>query len=57
MSALPLEGNTFHKAEMKYTGKFGHTFGRIHHISLDFLQKPSSRKPNCVNYSYWFPKN
>ena len=43
MSALPLEGNTFHKAEMKYNGKFGHTVGRIHHISLmskiDFFTK------------------
>ena len=34
MAALPLTGNTLHKAEMKYHGKFGHTHGRIQHISL-----------------------
>ena len=34
MAAIPLIGKTFHKAEMEYHGKFGHTIGRIQHISL-----------------------
>ena len=34
MSALPLSGNTLHKVEMEYHGKFGHTIGRIVHIDL-----------------------
>ena len=34
MAALPLTGNAFHKAEMKYHGKFGHTLGRIQHIAI-----------------------
>ena len=32
--ALPLTGNVRHKSETKYHGKFGHTIGRIQHISL-----------------------
>ena len=34
MAALPLTRNALHKAEMEYHGKFGHTLGRIQHISL-----------------------
>ena len=34
MAALPLTGNALHKSEMECHGKFGHTFGRIQHISL-----------------------
>ena len=34
MAEIPLTGNAFHKSEMEYHGKFGHTFGRIQHISL-----------------------
>ena len=34
MDALPLIGNALHKAEMEYSGKFGHTLGQIHYISL-----------------------
>ena len=34
MAALPLTGHALHKAEMEYHGKFGHTLGRIQHISL-----------------------
>ena len=33
MAALPLIGNTLHKVEMEYHGKFGHTIGRIQKIS------------------------
>ena len=29
MDLLPLTGNTLHKAEIEYQGKFGHTLGRI----------------------------
>ena len=34
MAVLPLTGNDLQKAEMEYHGKFGHTLGRILHISL-----------------------
>ena len=34
LAALPLTGHVLHKAEMEYHGKFGHTIGRIQHISL-----------------------
>ena len=34
MVALPLTVNVIYKAEMEYHGKFGHTLGRIQHISL-----------------------
>ena len=34
MAALPLNGNTLHKTEIDYCGKFGHTIGRIQHIIL-----------------------
>ena len=34
MAALPLTGNALHKAEMEYHGNFGHTLGRIQHLSL-----------------------
>ena len=34
MVVLPLTGHALHKAEMEYHGKFGHTLGRIQHISL-----------------------
>ena len=34
MAALPFTGNAFHKAEMEYHGKFGHTLGRIQYIAL-----------------------
>ena len=34
MPALTLTGNSLHKSEMEYHGKFGHTLGRIQHISL-----------------------
>ena len=34
MVTLPLTKNALHKAEMEYHGKFGHTIGRIQHISL-----------------------
>ena len=34
MDALSLSRHTLHKAEMEYHGKFGHTLGRIQHISL-----------------------
>ena len=34
MAALPLTENALHKSEMEYNGKFGHTIGRIQHISL-----------------------
>ena len=34
MAALPLTGHLLHKAEMEYHGKFGHTLGRIQHISF-----------------------
>ena len=33
MAALPITVNTLHKAEMEYHGNFGHTIGRIQHIS------------------------
>ena len=33
MAEIPLTGNAFHKSEMEYHGKFGHTLGRIQHIS------------------------
>ena len=33
-NVLKLTGNEFHKTEMEYHGKFGHTLGRIKHISL-----------------------
>ena len=29
-----MAGNALHKSEMEYNGKFGHTIGRIQHISL-----------------------
>ena len=31
-AALPLTVNAFHKTEMEYHGKLGHTLGRIQHI-------------------------
>ena len=34
MATFPLTGNALHKAEMEYHRKFGHTIGRIKHISL-----------------------
>ena len=34
MASLPLTGHALQKAEMEYNGKFGHTLGRIQHISL-----------------------
>ena len=34
MDALSLTGNALHKAEVEYHGNFGHTIGRIQHISL-----------------------
>ena len=34
MAALPLTGNTLHKEEMEYHGKFRHTIGRIQPIYL-----------------------
>ena len=34
MAALPLTWYALHKAEMDHHGKFGHTLGRIQHISL-----------------------
>ena len=34
MAKLPLKGNDLHKEEIEYYGKFGHTIGRIQHISL-----------------------
>ena len=34
MDVIPLTGNSVHKTEMEYHGKFGHTFGRIKHIAL-----------------------
>ena len=34
LSALPLTGHAFHKAEMKYHGNSGHTFVRMQHITL-----------------------
>ena len=34
LAAFPLTGHALHKAETEYHGKFGHTLGRIHHISL-----------------------
>ena len=34
MNALSLTVYALHKAEMEYHGKFGHTIGRIQHISL-----------------------
>ena len=33
LAALPLTGNALHKVEMEYHGKFGHTLGKIQHIS------------------------
>ena len=33
MAALPLTGHSFHKAEMEFHGKLGHTLGRIQHIA------------------------
>ena len=33
MDAFPLTGNTLHKTEIEY-GKFEHTLGQIHYISL-----------------------
>ena len=32
--ALPLTGPALHKAEMEYHGNFGHTLGRIQHITI-----------------------
>ena len=34
MAGLTLTGHDFHKVEMEYHGKFGHTTGRIKHIAL-----------------------
>ena len=34
MAAIPLTGNSLHKAEMEYHGKFGHTLGRIKTLIL-----------------------
>ena len=34
MGELTLAGNSLHKAEMKYYGKFGHTLVRIQYIAL-----------------------
>ena len=34
LAALPLTGHAIHKSGMEYHGKFGHTLGRIQHISL-----------------------
>ena len=34
MAYLPLRINDFHKVEMEYHGKFGHTLVQIQHISL-----------------------
>ena len=34
ISALPLTGNSLHKAETEYHRKFGHIFERIQHIAL-----------------------
>ena len=34
MAALPLKINALYETEMEYHGKFGHTLGRIQHISL-----------------------
>ena len=33
MASIPLTGHAFHKEEMEYNGKFGHTLGRIQHIA------------------------
>ena len=49
MASIQLSGNTFHKAEMEYHGKFVHTPGRIQHISL------MSRIEIC--YTACSPKN
>ena len=34
MYARPLTGNTIHKTELEYHGKFVHALGRIQHIAL-----------------------
>ena len=34
LAALPLTGNSLHKAEMECHGKSGHTIGRLQHISI-----------------------
>ena len=34
MAALSLTVNTLHKAEIEFHGNFGHTLGRIHHITI-----------------------
>ena len=34
LAALPLSVHALHKVEIEYHGKFGHTLGRIKHISL-----------------------
>ena len=34
MAALSLIGHSLNKAEMEYRGKFGHTLGRLEHISF-----------------------
>ena len=34
MAAIPLTGNSPHKEETKYHGKYGHALGLIQHIAL-----------------------
>ena len=34
MTVITLTINAFHRAEMEYHGKFGHTLGIIYHIAL-----------------------
>ena len=34
IDALLLSVNSLHKVEMEYHGKFGHTLGRIQHITI-----------------------
>ena len=34
MASLTLPGNSLHKVEMEYNGKFGHTIVRIQYIAL-----------------------
>ena len=50
IAALQLAGNDLHREEIEYNGKFGHTLGRIQHISLmsriDILTQPFVYQPN-----------
>ena len=60
MAALPLTVHALHKSEMEYHRKFGHTLGRIQHISLmsiiGIFMQPDVYLPKLWHLSYLVSK-